>query len=130
MAALLERVQLARNQAQEGNMEFLPDIVALLTEVEGQITGGPDLVKQAWAALSYSERQGMHALVQTMAADTGALVTSKVADGLGCTRSLLVNALRKLESAGVIVTYSLGMKGTHIKSVVPNWRERILDLAV
>ncbi|HTG68743.1 MAG TPA: hypothetical protein VL921_05750 [Candidatus Udaeobacter sp.] len=31
------------------------------------------------------------------------------------TRSVIVNALRKLESAGVIETRSLGMKGTYIK---------------
>ncbi|MBJ3788582.1 GTP-sensing pleiotropic transcriptional regulator CodY, partial [Bacillus sp. OA1] len=31
------------------------------------------------------------------------------------TRSVIVNALRKLESAGVIESRSLGMKGTYIK---------------
>jgi transcriptional pleiotropic repressor len=45
----------------------------------------------------------------------GLLVASKVADRVGITRSVIVNALRKLESAGVIETRSLGMKGTYIK---------------
>ena len=31
------------------------------------------------------------------------------------TRSVIVNALRKFESAGVIESKSLGMKGTYIK---------------
>lgn len=34
---------------------------------------------------------------------------------MGITRSVIVNALRKLESAGVIESRSLGMKGTYIK---------------
>ena len=33
----------------------------------------------------------------------------------GCTRSVIVNALRKFESAGVIESRSSGMKGTYIK---------------
>jgi transcriptional pleiotropic repressor len=42
-------------------------------------------------------------------------VASKIADRARITRSVIVNALRKLESAGVIESKSLGMKGTHIK---------------
>ena len=45
----------------------------------------------------------------------GLLVASKIADRVGITRSVIVNALRKLESAGVIETRSLGMKGTYIR---------------
>ena len=45
----------------------------------------------------------------------GMLVTSKIADRAGITRSVIVNALRKFESAGVIETKSAGMKGTNIK---------------
>ena len=45
----------------------------------------------------------------------GLLVASKIADKVGITRSVIVNALRKFESAGVIESRSLGMKGTHIK---------------
>ena len=45
----------------------------------------------------------------------GLLIASKVADRVGITRSVIVNALRKLESAGVIESRSLGMKGTFIK---------------
>ncbi|MCY0903018.1 MAG: hypothetical protein OWU32_12700, partial [Firmicutes bacterium] len=38
-----------------------------------------------------------------------------LADRAGITRSVIVNALRKLESAGVIESRSLGMKGTYIR---------------
>ncbi|MBR1597477.1 MAG: GTP-sensing pleiotropic transcriptional regulator CodY [Lachnospiraceae bacterium] len=47
----------------------------------------------------------------------GMLVTSKIADRVGITRSVIVNALRKFESAGVIETRSAGMKGTSIKVI-------------
>ena len=45
----------------------------------------------------------------------GTLVASKIADRVGITRSVIVNALRKFESAGVIESRSSGMKGTYIK---------------
>jgi transcriptional pleiotropic repressor len=45
----------------------------------------------------------------------GVLVASKIADRDGITRSVIVNALRKFESAGVIESRSSGMKGTYIK---------------
>ncbi|MDD7402922.1 MAG: GTP-sensing pleiotropic transcriptional regulator CodY [Butyribacter sp.] len=45
----------------------------------------------------------------------GILVTSRLADQIGMTRSVIVNALKKCESAGVIQTKSSGMKGTTVK---------------
>ena len=47
----------------------------------------------------------------------GLLVASKIADRVGITRSVIVNALRKLESAGVIESRSSGMKGTYIRVI-------------
>jgi len=52
-------------------------------------------------------------------------VASKVADEAGVTRSVIVNALRKLESAGIIESRSLGMKGTYVKILNPLFMERI-----
>ena len=45
----------------------------------------------------------------------GPVNASKIAYMLTITRSVIVNALRKLESAGVVEPKSQGMKGTHIK---------------
>ena len=42
-------------------------------------------------------------------------MASKIADLVGITRSVIVNALRKFESAVVIESRSSGMKGTYIK---------------
>lgn len=44
----------------------------------------------------------------------GILVTSRLADQVGITRSVIVNGLKKCESAGLIRTKSAGMKGTSI----------------
>ena len=47
----------------------------------------------------------------------GILVTSRLADKVGITRSVIVNALKKCESAGIIHTKSSGMKGTTVQIV-------------
>ena len=72
-------------------------------------------VLKAIATLSYSEIEAIQQIFQELNGTEGLLVASKIADRSGITRSVIVNALRKLESAGVIESRSLGMKGTHIK---------------
>ena len=57
----------------------------------------------------------MWVLLQILAGVEGVVVASRIADSVGLTRSVIVNALRKLESAGVIASRSLGMKGTFVK---------------
>lgn len=47
----------------------------------------------------------------------GTLVASRLADQVGITRSVIVNALKKCESAGVIQTKSFGVKGTFVQIV-------------
>ncbi|MCI8769830.1 MAG: GTP-sensing pleiotropic transcriptional regulator CodY [Lachnospiraceae bacterium] len=47
----------------------------------------------------------------------GILVTSRLADKVRITRSVIVNALKKCESAGIIQTKSSGMKGTSVRVV-------------
>lgn len=66
-------------------------------------------------SLSYSEKEAIEHIFEELGGTEGLLIASKVADRVGITRSVIVNALRKLESAGVIESRSLGMKGTFIK---------------
>ena len=54
-------------------------------------------------------------IFEELEGNEGILVASKIADRVGITRSVIVNALRKFESAGVIESRSSGMKGTYIK---------------
>ncbi len=72
-------------------------------------------VQIALATLSYSEAEAAINILSELKGNEGLLVASKIADRVGITRSVIVNALRKFESAGVIESKSLGMKGTYIK---------------
>jgi transcriptional pleiotropic repressor len=73
------------------------------------------VVQMAISSLSYSELEAIEHIFEELNGNEGLLVASKIADRVGITRSVIVNALRKLESAGVIESRSLGMKGTYIK---------------
>lgn len=73
------------------------------------------VVQMAINSLSYSELEAIDHIFEELDGHEGLLVASKIADRVGITRSVIVNALRKLESAGVIESRSLGMKGTYIK---------------
>lgn len=73
------------------------------------------VVQMAISSLSYSELEAIEHIFDELDGTEGLLVASKIADRVGITRSVIVNALRKLESAGVIESRSLGMKGTYIK---------------
>lgn len=72
-------------------------------------------VQIATSTLSYSEIEALQHIFEELGGEEGLLVASKIADEVGITRSVIVNALRKLESAGVLESRSLGMKGTYIR---------------
>ncbi len=73
------------------------------------------VVRSAVGTLSYSEMEAITYIFDELGGTEGILVASKIADRVGITRSVIVNALRKFESAGVIESRSSGMKGTSIK---------------
>ncbi len=75
------------------------------------------IVRSALSTLSFSELEAAQYIFDELDGNEGILVASKIADRVGITRSVIVNALRKFESAGVIESRSSGMKGTYIKIV-------------
>ncbi len=75
------------------------------------------VVRAAVSTLSFSELEAINHIFDELDGNEGVLVASKVADRVGITRSVIVNALRKFESAGIIESKSSGMKGTYIKVV-------------
>ncbi|KAJ51552.1 transcriptional repressor CodY [Clostridium tetanomorphum DSM 665] len=81
------------------------------------------VVQLAIGTLSYSELEAVEHIFNELDGMEGLLVASKIADKVGITRSVIVNALRKFESAGVIESRSLGMKGTHIRIL----NDKLLD---
>lgn len=72
-------------------------------------------VKMAVSTLSFSEMEAIKMILNDLENDEGLVIASNIANEAHITRSVISNALRKLESAGVIQTRSLGMKGTYIK---------------
>lgn len=91
------------------------EILREKAEEYGQEIRSRTVVQVAVNSLSYSELEAVEHIFEELNGKEGLLVASKVADRVGITRSVIVNALRKLESAGVIETRSLGMKGTYIR---------------
>lgn len=75
------------------------------------------LARSALSTLSFSEYEAIQHVFNELDSHEGLVVASRVADRVGITRSVIVNALKKFESAGVIEARSSGMKGTYIRVV-------------
>ena len=84
-------------------------------------------VDMALDTLSYSEKDALKKVMGQLEDSEGLIVTSKVASQYGLTNSVVVNALRKMESARLIETKSLGMKGTYIKVLNPYLKETAIN---
>ncbi len=78
------------------------------------------MVQAAINTLSVTELEALRHVFDELEGNEGILVASKIADHAGLTRSVIVNALRKMESAGVIESRSSGMRGTYIKVLNQN----------
>ena len=96
------------------------EMMRSVNEENAEETRKVQIVKSAISTLSFSELEAITHIFDEMDAEKvlyliGILVASKIADRVGITRSVIVNALRKFESAGVIESRSSGMKGTYIK---------------
>ena len=81
----------------------------------------------AISTLSFSELAAIIHIFNELDGEEGLLIASKIADRVGITRSVIVNALRKFESAGVIESRSLGMSGNiyqnfEIRRCAMSWR--------
>jgi transcriptional pleiotropic repressor len=72
-------------------------------------------IEMVLESLSFSEIKAIYNVFTELNGMEGFLVASKIADRIGISRSVIVNAMRKLESAGIVNSRSLGIKGTYIK---------------
>ena len=91
------------------------EMMRSVNEENAEETRKVQIVKSAISTLSFSELEAIIHIFEELDGNEGILVASKIADRVGITRSVIVNALRKFESAGVIESRSSGMKGTYIK---------------
>ena len=109
--------------AEFGAMVVGMEIMLLKTERAESDTKKKATVQIALSTLSFSELRAAGHIFNELGGLEGLVVASRVADRVGITRSVIVNALRKLESASVIQSKSLGMKGTYIRIL----NENLLD---
>lgn len=72
-------------------------------------------INLAISSLSFSEKRAVNCIFKNATSTQMRITASKIAEEYGITRSVIVNTLRKLESAGLLESQSLGMKGTYIK---------------
>ena len=93
------------------------EMLRSVTEESAEEVRKEQIVQSAISTLSFSELEAIIHIFDELEGTEGILVASKIADRVGITRSVIVNALRKFESAGVIESRSSGMKGTYIKVV-------------
>jgi len=91
------------------------EMLRSVNEESAEETRKEQVVRSAISTLSFSELEAIIHIFDELEGLEGILVASKIADRVGITRSVIVNALRKFESAGVIESRSSGMKGTYIK---------------
>lgn len=110
--------------------EYGTTVVALamvrsVDEESAEETRLREIVSSAFGTLSVSETEALLHIFEELGGEEGILVASKVADRIGITRSVIVNALRKFESAGIIESRSSGMKGTYIKVRNPYLMEEL-----
>ena len=101
------------------------EMMRSVNEENAEETRKVQIVKSAISTLSFSELEAIIHIFEELDGNEGILVASKIADRSGITRSVIVNALRKLESAGVIESRSLGMKGTRIKIINSKFKEEL-----
>ena len=118
----------------DGHVEFeeeADDTMMDEVEKEENVTFYKDFYKEAASVLKKDNSQGTMRVFKTreevnkiclmegtMPKKKNQVAIDRMhADNVGITRSVIVNALRKFESAGVIDCKSSGMKGTYIKVI-------------
>ncbi|MBO6297369.1 MAG: GTP-sensing pleiotropic transcriptional regulator CodY [Lachnospiraceae bacterium] len=104
-------------------VEYAVSVVGLelmrsLTEEADESDRREQVVHAALDAMTLSERQAAAAILdQVKPGEEALVVTSHVAEEIQIARSVVVNAVRKLEGAGIIETHSAGVKGTRVRVV-------------
>jgi len=90
-------------------------MMAIESECRAAATKGAAAVRAALGTLSYSELVAVVEVMRRLPASEGIVIAASVSAESKVTRAAIVNALRKLESAGLLESHSMGVKGTYIK---------------
>lgn len=87
------------------------------------------LIETSFNTLSLSEKKAAICVFSELGGMEGTVVGSRIADKYKITRSLIVSALRKLESAGLITSRSMGKSGTYVRIINRQILEIFADYA-
>ncbi|WP_374713059.1 hypothetical protein [Symbiobacterium terraclitae] len=111
MQTLSQRLAQAMERLEDEELAgLLAEVQQVLEEIESE-----DPIGRAISTLSVSEEAVLKSLLESVPNErTVQVVTSQIADQTGISRSSVVSVLRRLQSAGLLETRSLGTKGTHI----------------
>lgn len=96
-----------------------PNLFAQQNERLSAIEKDVAAVKSAIGSLSFTELEAALEVFRSLGGLEGNVVAANIAKREGVTRSAIVNALRKLESAGLLDSHSMGVKGTYIRVNTP-----------
>lgn len=91
------------------------EMIRSVTEEMDYANRKQQVVDSIMNILSPLERKAVEVVIRQIESGEGTVVTSRLAKDAGITRTVIVNALKKMESAGLLETKSYGVKGTHIK---------------
>jgi transcriptional pleiotropic repressor len=81
--------------------------------------------------MSWTEQKALKAIFNDWEEEQeNILVVSKVTDGIGVSRSVAINAFKKLEFCEMISTRSLGIKGSYIKVLDPGFLQAVKALDI
>ena len=100
--------------------EYVGAVLSLLLEYyrrDGQVSSerNQQILAYVNSTLSRTELKAIRDIYRELSGlEDGIIVASKIANNLGITRSVVINALRKLQSANILQTRSSGMRGTRI----------------
>ncbi len=90
-------------------------IFAFEKDFERKKNDNREIVRSAFGTLSYSEFEAIIGVFSELKGNEGILIMKKISEKISVTRPVIVNALKKMESAGIVESRSLGVKGTYVK---------------
>lgn len=116
---LIDRTTAAMNRVSEGIFDQA-EIYTILQDTKAYLQQSDDQILVAIKSLSYTEEKALIEILNSISDLSGSvIVTSQIADQMGISRSILINCIRKMESAGIFASRSMGMRGTYIKVLRP-----------
>ncbi len=91
------------------------EILRSVSEEDAEEIRKEQVLNAAINSLTVTEFRALKGVLESLKEGENLVVTSKLADKMGITRSIVVNALRKMGGAGVFRVNSAGSKGTFIE---------------